>query len=220
VTQWARTTATFRPSGNRRAEAPRALAPSAATHFLRPASVTLPGSRSRIRSVGDPRRIGAAPGSDLGVAHGCSASPASSSATVFRTPAAPAAPDPRVSEPGDACSNLQQHPGVAGLAHSGVSAATPAATNSSRVAVTAATARGGAPATPSAPGASGLTADPADNRPPSAGRAQPASQTYMPCSAVSAPSPAAAPRRTATATSLTTPTSITHRSATTIKESK
>jgi hypothetical protein len=51
---------------------------------------------------------------------------------------------------------------------------------SSRAAVTAATSRGGSTPSAGSAQASGLTADPAHNRPPFAGRAQLASQTHMP----------------------------------------
>lgn len=138
--------------------------------------------RSRSRGLSRPRLLA------------YSSAVAASQAIPFRTPTAP---DPRVSQPGAAGSNLQKHLGFAGLAHSGVPvvAATPVATSPSRAAVIVATTRGDA----SSQGAAtprGFTAGPADNRPPSAGRAQPATQACPPCFAVSAPSLSGTPRTT------------------------
>jgi hypothetical protein len=138
--------------------------------------------RSRFRGLSRPRLLA------------YSTAIATSRAIPFRTQTAP---DPRASQPGAAGSILQSHLGFAGLAHSGVPAtpATPVATNSGRAAVIVATIRGDASpqgaATPR-----GFTADPAHNRPPSAGRAQPVSQTYPPCFGVSTPSLSGTPRTT------------------------
>jgi hypothetical protein len=100
--------------------------------FSRSASVALPGPRGRTSGADGRQPGGVLSASAAAAVRGCSSSAvAASYAIPFRTSAAAAgaAPDPRVSQPGAAGSALQIHLGIAGLAHSWVSAtpATPTA---------------------------------------------------------------------------------------------
>jgi hypothetical protein len=110
---------------NRELKAPSddaiALQRQAADAIFRSATVALPGLRGRKSGADGPQLAGvlsaSAPEAVRGRSH--SSALAASRAIPFR---APIAPDPRVSQPGAAGSNLQKHLGFAGLAHSGVPA--------------------------------------------------------------------------------------------------